>query len=145
VNAKDPQLDSSPILQSPILQSLVRASLDVRSRAHAPYSHFQVGAALLAEDGEVFVGCNVENASFSLTLCAERVAAVAAVTAQKRHWQAIAIASTGGVSPCGACRQFLAEFGRDLLVICVNAQSKSLRTYQLSDLLPYAFDHIPKE
>jgi cytidine deaminase len=145
VNPKELHLDSSPVLQSPVLQSLVRAALEVRLRAHAPYSNFQVGAALLAEDGEVFEGCNVENASFSLTLCAERVAAVAAVTAQKRNWQAIAIASTGGVTPCGACRQFLSEFGRDLLVICVNAQSRSIQMYQLSELLPHAFDHIPTE
>lgn len=145
MNPKDPRYDSSPALQPAAVQSLVSAALAVRLRAHAPYSHFQVGAALLAEDGEVFVGCNVENASFSLTLCAERVAAVTAVTAQKRHWQAIAIASTGGVSPCGACRQFLSEFGRDLLVICVNAQSQSLQSYQLSELLPHAFDHIPRE
>jgi cytidine deaminase len=88
------------------IDSLVRAALDVRLRAHAPYSNFQVGAALLADDGEVFIGCNIENASFSLTICAERVAAAAAVTTQNRHWRAIAIASRGGVSPCGACRQF---------------------------------------
>lgn len=126
------------------INSLVRAALDVRRRAHAPYSNFQVGAALLADDGEVFIGCNIENASFSLTICAERVAAAAAVTAQKRHWRAIAITSKGGVSPCGACRQFLSEFGQDLLVVCVDAQSEQRKIYQLSELLPHAFDHIPQ-
>ncbi len=126
------------------IDSLVRAALDVRMRAYAPYSNFQVGAALLADDGEVFIGCNIENASFSLTLCAERVAAAAAVTAQNSHWRAIAIASKGGVSPCGACRQFLSEFGHDLLVVCVDAQSERRKSFRLSELLPHAFDHIPQ-
>lgn len=129
---------------SATIDALVRAALDVRLRAHAPYSNFQVGAALLSDDGEVFIGCNIENASFSLTLCAERVAAATAVTAQQRRWRAIVIASKGGVSPCGACRQFLSEFGHDLLVVTVDAQSEKRRIFQLSELLPHAFDHIPQ-
>lgn len=129
---------------SATIDALVRAALDVRLRAHAPYSNFQVGAALLSDDGEVFIGCNIENASFSLTLCAERVAAATAVTAQQRRWRAIVIASKGGVSPCGACRQFLSEFGHDLLVVTVDAQSEKRRIFQLSELLPHAFDLIPQ-
>ena len=129
---------------SATIDALVRAALDVRLRAHAPYSNFQVGAALLSDDGEVFIGCNIENASFSLTLCAERVAAAAAVTAQQRRWRAIVIASKGGASPCGACRQVLSEFGHDLLVVTVDAQSEKRRIFQLSELLPHAFDHIPQ-
>lgn len=131
-------------VDSSTTDALVLAALDVRLRAHAPYSNFQVGAALLADDGEVFIGCNIENASFSLTLCAERVAAAAAVTAEKRHWRVIAIASKGGVSPCGACRQFLTEFGHDLLVVTIDAESKKRQVFQLSELLPHAFDHIPQ-
>lgn len=129
---------------SETLDRLVQAALAARLRAHAPYSQFQVGAALLADDGDVFIGCNVENASFSLTLCAERVAAVTAIAQQKRRWRAIAIASKSGVSPCGACRQFLAEFSRDLLVVCIDSQSGQRRVFKLSDLLPHAFDHIPQ-
>ncbi len=129
---------------SKTLETLVQAALDVRLRAHAPYSNFQVGAALLCDDGEIFIGCNIENASFSLTICAERVAAAAAVTAQKRKWRAIAIASKDGVTPCGACRQFLSEFGHDIVVISVDASSGKRKRFQLSELLPYAFDHIPQ-
>jgi cytidine deaminase len=88
----------------------------------------------------LFVGCNVENVSFSLTLCAERVAAAAAVAQGQRRWLAIAIVSPGGVTPCGACRQFLAEFGSDLRVICVDAVTAGRRQYSLSALLPHAFE-----
>ena len=82
----------------------------VMGRAYAPYSHFQVGAALLSECGTIVTGCNVENCSYGLTICAERNAATSAVTQGLMRWKAIAIATVGGVAPCGACRQFLAEF-----------------------------------
>lgn len=122
-----------------VLSGLIDAALAVRLQAHAPYSHFQVGAAILSRSGETFVGCNIENASFSLTICAERVAAGTAVTSGVRDWQAVAVASRGGVTPCGACRQFLAEFGNDLIVLCVDAETKAVRRYQLSELLPHSF------
>jgi cytidine deaminase len=122
------------------LASLVDAALAVRQRAHAPYSHFLVGAALLSRSGETYVGCNVENASFSLTICAERVAAGTAIANGQANWVAVAVASRGGVTPCGACRQFLAEFGNDLLVICIDSETKATRRYQLFNLLPHAFD-----
>lgn len=122
-----------------VLSGLINAALAVRLQAHAPYSHFQVGAAILSRSGETFVGCNIENASFSLTICAERVAAGTAVTSGVRAWQAVAVASRGGVTPCGACRQFLAEFGNDLIVLCVDAETKAVRRYQLSELLPHSF------
>lgn len=117
-----------------MLQRLIQAALTARRCAHAPYSHFQVGAALLCEDGEMFLGCNVENASFSLTLCAERVAAAAAVTAQKRNWTALAIASPGAVTPCGACRQFIAEFAGDLHIICVDTDSSGAEVFGLDSI-----------
>jgi cytidine deaminase len=123
-----------------ILEALVQEALKVRLRAHAPYSRFQVGAALLTDNGKTIVGCNVENASFSLTICAERVAAGTAIAGGDIGWTAIAVASLGGVTPCGACRQFLAEFNRDLLVLSVDAETQAVRRYQLSDLLPFAFD-----
>jgi len=122
-----------------VLSGLINAALAVRPQAHAPYSLFQVGAAILSRSGETFVGCNVENASFSLTICAERVAAGTAVTSGAREWQAVAVASRGGVTPCGACRQFLAEFGNDLIVLCVDAETKAVTRFRLSELLPHSF------
>jgi cytidine deaminase len=130
----------TPSIDESTLASLVEAALVVRHRAHAPYSHFLVGAALLSQTGETYVGCNVENASFSLTICAERVAAGTAIADGHAKWIAVAVASRGGVTPCGACRQFLAEFGNDLLVICIDAETRATRRYQLSSLLPHAFD-----
>lgn len=129
-----------PELKSQDIDRLVLAAIDARDQAYAPHSHFYVGSALLMHDGEIVVGCNVENASYSLTLCSERVAASTAVARGHRHWQAIAIASVGGVTPCGACRQFLAEFGSDLLIVCVDILDGSRKIKRLSQLLPDAFD-----
>lgn len=122
------------------IDKLVHLAVSVRDQAYAPHSHFYVGAAMLMSDGEVICGCNVENASYSMCICAERVAASSAVAAGHRTWRAIAIASVGGVSPCGACRQFLAEFGTDILVVMVDVLDGSRRTTKLSKLLPDAFD-----
>jgi cytidine deaminase len=118
---------------------LERAAAAAANAAYSPYSTVRVGAALLAEDGRVFTGCNVENASYGLTLCAERVAAGAAVAAGSRRWRAIAIASNQDepLMPCGACRQFLFEFG-DLDVHVVGAAGARLVT-RLGELLPRAF------
>ena len=127
-------------LKSDQIERLVRHAIDARDQAYAPYSHFYVGAALMLFDDRILVGCNVENASYSLTLCAERVAAVSAVAAGYRHWRAIAVASVGGVAPCGACRQFLAEFQLDIPVIMVDVIDGSKRIAKLSKLLPDAFD-----
>jgi cytidine deaminase len=129
-----------PDLKNHEIERLIRRAIDVRDQAYAPHSHFYVGAALLMHDGDIVVGCNVENASYSLSLCAERVAASAAVAAGHRAWRAIAIASVGGVTPCGACRQFLTEFGSDVTVILVDVIDGSRRTRSLSQLLPDAFD-----
>ena len=129
-----------PELKTHEVEKLIRRATEVRDQAYAPHSHFYVGAALLMNDGQVIVGCNVENASYSLSICAERVAASAAVAAGNRSWRAIAIASLGGVPPCGACRQFLAEFGTDVSVILVDVLDGSRKTRKLSQLLPEAFD-----
>jgi cytidine deaminase len=129
-----------PEIKPQDIDRLVLAAIDARDQAYAPHSHFYVGAALLMHDGEIVVGCNVENASYSLTLCAERVAASTAVARGHRHWQAIAIASVGGVTPCGACRQFLVEFGSDLLIVCIDILDGSRKIKRLSQLLPDAFD-----
>ncbi len=119
--------------------SLLRAARTARDQAHAPYSNFRVGAAIQTTSGEIFTGCNVENASFGLTICAERVAVGSAVAAGHTRFDKIVIVSSGGVTPCGACRQVLAEFG-DLAVVCVDADNQAARTFQLSELLPHAFD-----
>ncbi|TWU05750.1 cytidine deaminase [Stieleria varia] len=129
-----------PELKSREIERLIRCACDARDHAYAPHSHFYVGAAVLLDDGEIITGCNVENASYSLSLCAERVAASAAVAKGYRSWRGIAIASLGGVTPCGACRQFLSEFGTDLPVVMTNVLDGSRRIRKLSELLPDAFD-----
>lgn len=121
--------------------ALLRAALDVRRHAYAPYSKFAVGAALLTTSGEVVSGVNVENASYGMTICAERSAIVAAVSQGIREFTAIAVATPGGHAPCGACRQVLAEFAPDLLVLLVNVDrpDQAPRQLQLSELLPHGF------
>jgi cytidine deaminase len=109
-------------------------------RAHSPYSGVRVGAALLASDGRVFTGCNVENASYGLTLCAERVAVAKAVSEGARRFTAIAIASNAAraLMPCGACRQTLLEFAPRLRVLVVGPRGATSET-TLDALLPDAF------
>jgi cytidine deaminase len=118
---------------------LVEAARAVRQLAYAPYSRFLVGAALEAEDGSVFVGCNVENASYSVTICAERGALAAAVSAGARRFRRVAIVTDAEppTPPCGACRQALAEFGEELEVVSVG--SKQIRYWTIRELLPDAF------
>lgn len=120
--------------------ALIQQALQAMKNAYAPYSHFQVGAALLTESGAVVEGCNVENCSYGLTICAERTAAVSAVAQGLVDWKAIAIASVGGVAPCGACRQFLAEFAPNLTILLVDSTSeKPTISVSLTDLLPNSF------
>ena len=116
---------------------LVEAAWRVRQLAYAPYSNFQVGAALLAADGRIFVGCNVENLSYGLTNCAERVAVGAAVAAGVREFVAVAVVADTAVpiSPCGACRQVLAEFGVERILL---ANRTERLEFTLDDLLPRA-------
>jgi cytidine deaminase len=119
---------------------LLAAAGNVRRQAYAPYSNFQVGAAVQTDDGQIFIGCNVENASFGLTLCAERAAVLAAVAAGHRKLVAIAVASSGGVTPCGACRQVLAEFAQELVVLLVDVDHPDrVRQVTLAALLPEPF------
>jgi cytidine deaminase len=121
-------------------QQLIDAALAMRERAYAPYSHFLVGAAVLTVSGQIFRGCNVENASYGLTLCAERVALVSAVAGGETEFVAMAVATSGGASPCGACRQFAAEFRRDLPVLIIDAdQPARVRETTLAALLPEQF------
>ncbi|MFI5235234.1 MAG: cytidine deaminase [Gemmatimonadales bacterium] len=120
--------------------AMLETAREAQSRAYAPYSHYQVGAAVEAVDGRIFGGCNVENASYGLTICAERGAIMAAVAAGARAFRRVVVVtdSEPPASPCGACRQFLAEFGPDLLVEAVGP--KSARRWRLAELLPASFD-----
>ena len=129
---------SSPLLNSTI-NRLIAHALKARNMAYAPYSHYNVGAALLTPGGKIVTGCNVENASYGLTICAERGAIMAAVAQGHRAFRAIAVATENGGSPCGACRQVLAEFGVDMIVIICDVTGKHLVT-TVRELLPGSFD-----
>lgn len=121
--------------------TLINRALEVRQLAYAPYSRFQVGAAVLTVSGDVFTGCNVENASYGLTICGERAAISAAVAAGQTKVIAVAVAASGGASPCGACRQVLSEFGPAMDVIIVDADDPTrVRSTTLDKLLPEQFD-----
>jgi cytidine deaminase len=120
---------------------LIRAAIDAQTRAFCPYSNFPVGAALRTASGRIFQGVNIENASFGLTICAERVAAAAAVAAGERDFAEIAVVTRGGVTPCGACRQFLAEFNPSLPIVMIDSlQPQVVREALLADLLPGRFE-----
>lgn len=121
--------------------ALVTAARAVRRRAHAPYSGFQVGAAVLDERGRVHPGCNVENASFGLTVCAERNAVAAAVAAGARRVRAIAVITSARppASPCGACRQVLAELGNAETAVLLAGPTGRIDAVTLGELLPRAF------
>lgn len=120
-------------------KELMKIARKARQNAYAPYSHFAVGAALLAESGKVYTGCNIENASYGLTCCAERNAIFAAVGAGERRFKMLAVAadSPEPVAPCGACRQVIAEFGIPLVVI--GNLKEATKTMTAEELLPYGF------
>ncbi|MEE3219638.1 MAG: cytidine deaminase, partial [Planctomycetota bacterium] len=121
-------------------QQLIAASIETLLLGYAPYSSYQVGAAILAADGRVFTGSNVENASYGMTLCAERVAVASAVAAGAREFSALAVATAGGGTPCGACRQVLAEFCEDLPVLLVDvSREQAVAETMLRQLLPDRF------
>lgn len=127
-------------LEGRVVRELQLAARAAAANAHAPYSHFHVGAAVLDAEGRVFAGCNVENASFGLTLCAERAAVCAAVTAGSRSLRAVAVytATEALTPPCGACRQVLAEFGPAMEVHLFNHEGRHA-AYRLDQLLPACF------
>lgn len=120
-------------------QVLIQHAVAARQMAYAPYSKFAVGAALLCHDGTIYRGCNIENASYGATICAERVAAGTAIAAGQSTWEAIAIATAGGASPCGLCRQFLIEFAPQLTIVLFDTLNAQHRIVNLSELFPDRF------
>lgn len=121
-------------------EELIQRALEARTRAYAPYSNYLVGAAVLTADGEVSIGCNVENAAYPATICAERVALTAAVAQGRRDFVAIAVATRNGGSPCGACRQVMWELGPEMVVYIADERS-AYRTTTVRQLLPDGFDN----
>ena len=120
-------------------QTLVQTALDAWHRAYAPYSEYAVGAALLTRSGKIFTGVNVENAVYPLTICAERGAVVKAVSEGETAFTAIAVVTKNGGTPCGSCRQVLAEFGLETIVLIANLDGVVLLETTVADLLPHAF------
>ena len=121
-------------------EKLLELALDARKNAYVPYSGYAVGAALLTEDGKVFTGCNIENASFGPTICAERTAVAKAVSEGHRDFVRIVIAGRSRelCVPCGVCRQVLREFAPNIEIICLNGAGEE-RTFTLEELLPHSF------
>jgi cytidine deaminase len=118
---------------------LIDLANEARRRAYVPYSNYPVGAALRAKSGKVYTGVNVENAAYPTTICAERTAVFKAVSEGEREFEVIAVVTDNGGSPCGSCRQVLAEFGLDTLVLIADGAGKLLQETTVKDLLPGAF------
>ena len=120
-------------------QQLIEQAGQARQRAYAPYSNYLVGAALLTSRGEVFQGANIENAAYPTSMCAERVAIYKAVSEGQREFTAIAVVTENGGSPCGSCRQVLAEFGLETIVLIADTSGRLLQETTVAGLLPGAF------
>lgn len=120
-------------------KDLIECAIHVREWAYAPYSHYAVGAALLTASGKVYEGVNIENATYPTTMCAERVAVYKAVSEGEREFTAIAVATENGGSPCGSCRQVLAEFGLQTLIIIADVTGEIHLEATVEKLLPNAF------
>ena len=122
-----------------VKEELIQVALNARQWAYVPYSNYPVGAALLTESGRIYDGVNVENAAYPATICAERVAVFKAVSEGERSFVAVAVVTDNGGSPCGSCRQVLAEFGLDTLILLANKDGEILEEITLGEMLPQAF------
>ncbi len=132
--------NAKPPLSREIRATLLQRAADARTRAYAPYSAYRVGAAVLGVSGKIYDGVNVENASYGLTVCAERNAIFKGVSEGEREFRAIAVVTEDGGSPCGACRQVQYEFMRpDAMVLLASPDLKDVRTFKLGALLPDGF------
>ncbi|HVN55475.1 MAG TPA: cytidine deaminase [Anaerolineaceae bacterium] len=120
-------------------QSLIQAARQARRWAYVPYSHYPVGAAVLTESGRIYDGVNVENAAYPAGICAERVAIFKAISEGERRFTAVAVVTSNGGSPCGSCRQVMAEFGIQTTVIIADEEGKIVQETSVAELLPGAF------
>ena len=128
------------------IRALIDLAIEARRRAYAPYSNYPVGAALRTRSGRLFTGCNVENAAYPNGLCAERVAIFKAVSEGEKEFDVIAVVTQNGGSPCGGCRQVMAEFGLDTIVILADGSGRIVKETTVRELLPEAFtpEHLEK-
>lgn len=121
------------------VKELIKEAMIVKERAYTPYSNFKVGAALLGNSGKIYTGCNVESASYSPTICAERTAISKAVSEGETKYEAIAVVGSSNYTfPCGVCRQVIREFGKDIKVIVANDE-EDYKIFTLEELLPHSF------
>lgn len=120
-------------------QSLIDLANEARRRAYVPYSNYRVGAALRTKSGRIFTGVNVENAAYPTTMCAERVAVFKAVSEGEREFDVIAVVTDNGGSPCGSCRQVMAEFGLNTIVLIADGKGNLVKQTTVAELLPEAF------
>jgi len=127
-------------------QGLVDLANAARERAYVPYSHYAVGSSLRTKTGRIFTGVNIENAAYPQTMCAERVAMFKAVSEGEKDFEVITVVTDNGGSPCGGCRQVMAEFGLNIIVILADGKGKILQETTVEQLLPGAFtpEHLPK-
>jgi cytidine deaminase len=134
------------VLTDEMRNTLIQTALDARKWAYAPYSKYAVGAALLTTSGRIYDGVNVENVAFPTTICAERVAVFKAVSEGERVFAAIAVVTSNAGAPCGSCRQVLAEFGKDTIVLIADEEGRLALETSVGDLLPGAFtpDYLPE-
>ncbi|MEM9941706.1 MAG: cytidine deaminase [Planctomycetota bacterium] len=124
-------------------QTLLSKALEARQKAYAPYSNFKVGAALITKEGKLFTGCNVENSSYGLSFCAERTAICKAVSEGFQQFQTIVVVAHPFATPCGACRQFICEFGSDTELICADAEDVTrIKRWKISELIPDSFKFL---
>jgi cytidine deaminase len=132
--------------KTPQWDNLLRAAIEAREKSYSPYSHYKVGAALLTADGKIYTGCNIENAAYTPSNCAERTAIFKAVSEGERDFSAIAVATINGGAPCGVCRQVIREFAPNLTIIIGNIAG-DYQLLTLPDLLPDSFgpENLPRE
>ncbi|KNF09341.1 cytidine deaminase Cdd [Gottschalkia purinilytica] len=121
------------------IKELIKKAIEVREKAYAPYSNFRVGAAVLTKNDKIYTGCNIESASYTPTICAERTAISKAISEGDKDFKAIAIVGSSDYTfPCGVCRQVIREFGKDIIVIVANSED-DYKTFSLEELLPHSF------
>ena len=127
------------MLTDELREKLIQAAVEARQWAYAPYSKYRVGAALLTSSGKIYDGVNVENAAYPDGICAERVAVFKAVSEGEKNFEVLVVSTSNGGSPCGSCRQVLAEFGLNTLVLIADDQGRVLRELRVDELLPGSF------